>query len=112
MDIAYIVKKLESKQSISEPEVYEIQEYLSDIMIALDRNDKINDRFFELYNSCVDNFNSCGLKEYNDISEIDSDIIVQEFKYKVLSKVAELHKSYIRELFCMIEPIDENQKEA
>lgn len=106
MDIASIVKKLESNQTIPDSEIGSMQEYLLDIAYSLDGNKKIDDRFFELYNSCIDNFNS------NEIGENDStDIIIQEFKYKMLNKVIELHKSYIRKLFCMLEPLGKDQKD-
>lgn len=106
MDMASIVKKLESNQTIPNSEIGSMQEYLLDIAYSLDGNKKIDDRFFELYNSCIDNFNS------NEIGENDpTDDIIQEFKYKMLSKVIELHMSYLRKLFCMLGPLGKNQKD-
>lgn len=106
MDVAYIVKKLESNpgnpnQTIPDSEICNMQEYLLDITGSLDRNNKIDDRFFDLYNLCIDNFNSkencegCG----------ETDIIIQEFKFKTLIKVIELHKAYIEKLIYALEYI-------
>ena len=97
MNITYIVKKLETNHDISETEAYVMQDYLSNIMFSLDKFDEINDHFFELYNSCIKNFNSV---ESDDSEDFE---IIQEFKYKTLRKLVDLHKLYITNLSCAVE---------
>ena len=46
MDMASIVKKLESNQTIPNSEIGSMLEYLLDIAYSLDENKKIDDRFF------------------------------------------------------------------